>query len=143
MPAPDPRYPEEFRREAFALVRSEGRSVGDVAESLGVSEQSLRAWLKLTQLDAGGAEGTTARVRRERGSRVLVSPRRRFSVSSAACFSPALPALPCASAPNVTRRLQRRARHKPGRRRREPLELRSIMTVMESHARTDTRPHGV
>ena len=34
-------------------MRREGRSIRDVAESLGVSEQSLRAWLKRTQLDEG------------------------------------------------------------------------------------------
>ena len=53
MPRTRPPYPEEFRREAVALVRREGRTVRDVAESLGVSQQSLRAWLKQTQLDAG------------------------------------------------------------------------------------------
>jgi transposase-like protein len=53
VPRTRPPYPEEFRREAVALVRREGRSIRDVAESLGVSQQSLRAWLKRTQLDAG------------------------------------------------------------------------------------------
>ena len=53
VPRTRPPYPEEFRREAVALVRREGRSIRDVAESLGVSEQSLRAWLKRTQLDEG------------------------------------------------------------------------------------------
>ena len=53
MPRTRPPYPEEFRREAVELVRREGRTVRDVAESLGVSQQSLRAWLKQTQLDPG------------------------------------------------------------------------------------------
>ena len=53
VPRTRPPYPEEVRREAVALVRREGRSIRDVAESLGVSQQSLRAWLKQTQLDAG------------------------------------------------------------------------------------------
>jgi len=52
MPKTRPPYPEEFRREAVALVRS-GRSVRDVAESLGVSQQSLRNWVKQAQLDRG------------------------------------------------------------------------------------------
>jgi transposase len=43
-------YPEEFRREAVQLVRS-GRKVSDVAQSLGVTEQSLRTWVKRDQLD--------------------------------------------------------------------------------------------
>src|ERR1700680_2202225 len=39
MPRTRPPYPPEFRREAVQLVRS-GRSVKDVAESLGCSDQS-------------------------------------------------------------------------------------------------------
>jgi len=35
MPKTRPPYPEQFRREAVELVRS-GRSIRDVAESLGV-----------------------------------------------------------------------------------------------------------
>ena len=66
VPRTRPPYPEEFRREAVALVRREGRSIRDVAESLGVSEQSLRAWLKRTQLDEGGRQdGLTSDQREE------------------------------------------------------------------------------
>lgn len=43
-------YPIEFRREAVGLVRS-GRSIRDVAESLGCSKQSLSMWVKQEQLD--------------------------------------------------------------------------------------------
>jgi len=50
MPKTRPPYPEQFRREAVELVR-QGRSIPDVAESLGVSAQSLRNWVKQTQLD--------------------------------------------------------------------------------------------
>jgi transposase len=45
-----PPYPEEFRREAVQMVRS-GRKVKDVAVSLGVTEQSLRNWVKQDQLE--------------------------------------------------------------------------------------------
>lgn len=50
MPKSRPPYPEEFRREAVELVRG-GRSVADVAKSLGVTEQSLRTWVKRDQLE--------------------------------------------------------------------------------------------
>lgn len=50
MPKSRPPYPEEFRREAVGLVRA-GRSIKDVAGSLGVTEQSLRNWVKQDQLD--------------------------------------------------------------------------------------------
>jgi transposase len=55
VPKTRPPYPEEFRRDAVGLVRS-GRSIRDVAASLGVSQQSLRNWVRQDQLD-----------RRERG----------------------------------------------------------------------------
>ena len=50
MPKSRPPYPEEFRREAVQMVRS-GRTVADVATSLGVTEQSLRNWVKRDQLE--------------------------------------------------------------------------------------------
>jgi transposase len=50
MPKSKPPYPESFRREAVELVRR-GRAIPDVAESLGVSAQSLRNWVKQDQLD--------------------------------------------------------------------------------------------
>jgi transposase len=50
MPRSRPPYPPEFRREAVQMVRS-GRSVRDVAESLGMTPQSLRNWVKQEQLD--------------------------------------------------------------------------------------------
>lgn len=50
MPKSKPPYPEEFRREAVELVR-QGRTIPDVAESLGMSGQSLRNWVRQEQLD--------------------------------------------------------------------------------------------
>lgn len=40
------RYPEEFRREAVELFRSSDRARCRVAESLGISDGSLAAWIK-------------------------------------------------------------------------------------------------
>ena len=45
-----PPYREQFRRAAVGLVR-QGRSIPDVAESLGFWQQSLRNWVKQTQVD--------------------------------------------------------------------------------------------
>ena len=50
MPKTRPPYPEEFCREAVELVRG-GRAIPDVASSLGVTEQSLRNWVKRDQLE--------------------------------------------------------------------------------------------
>ena len=52
MPKTRPPYPEQFRREAVELVRG-GRSIPDVAESLGVSQQSLRNWTRQLERDRG------------------------------------------------------------------------------------------
>jgi transposase len=64
MPRTRPPYPPEFRREALELVRS-GRSIRDVAESLGVSVQTLRNWSRQDDVDAGRAEGLTTDEREE------------------------------------------------------------------------------
>ena len=40
------KYPLEFRREAFALVRSSGRPVAEVARSLGIAEGTLWNWVR-------------------------------------------------------------------------------------------------
>ena len=50
MPKTRPPFPPVFRREAVAMVRS-GRLVPEVAGALGVSQQSLRNWVKQEALD--------------------------------------------------------------------------------------------
>ena len=66
VPKTRPPYPEQFRREAVALARREGRSIRDVAESLGVSQQTLRNWVKQVALDAGERDdGLTSAEREE------------------------------------------------------------------------------
>ena len=50
MPRTRPPYPDEFRREALELLRA-GRTPREVAESLGVSEQTLRNWRRQDQRD--------------------------------------------------------------------------------------------
>src|SRR5687767_3018175 len=43
VPKTRPAYPDEFRREAVLMLRA-GRSPRELAESLGVSQQTLRNW---------------------------------------------------------------------------------------------------
>ena len=50
MPKTRPAYPPEFRREAVQLLRA-GRTPRELAESLGVSEQTLRNWRRQDQDD--------------------------------------------------------------------------------------------
>jgi transposase len=63
MPTTNPPYPEAFRAEAVALVRTSGRSIPVVAGELGVSEQAVRDWMKRAY---GSAVGGTAPAPRER-----------------------------------------------------------------------------
>ena len=74
MPRTRPPYPVEFRRETVELVR-QGRSVADVAKSLGVSHQTLRNWCKQTEVDQGRREGLTSDEKEE-----LTQLRRRVRV---------------------------------------------------------------
>ena len=46
-------YPLEFREEAVRLVREGGKSIGAVAKDLGIADQSLRNWVKQSDLDTG------------------------------------------------------------------------------------------
>jgi transposase len=62
---PKPPYPPEFRREAVQLTRTSGRSIAQVARDLGVSNQTLRNWIKQADVDAGKREGLTTDEREE------------------------------------------------------------------------------
>ena len=46
------KYPEQFRKDALALVASSGRPVAEVARSLGIAEGTLWNWVKQAR-DAG------------------------------------------------------------------------------------------
>ena len=53
MPKTRPPYPPEFRAEAVRLIRSSGKPLSQISKDLGVSEQSLRVWIKQADLDEG------------------------------------------------------------------------------------------
>ena len=53
MPKSPPRYPDAFRTEAVALVESGERTIPQIARDLGINEQTLRNWVKRTEIDAG------------------------------------------------------------------------------------------
>ena len=50
VPKTRPAYPAEFRHEAVQMLRA-GRTPRELAESLGVSEQTLRNWRRQDQRD--------------------------------------------------------------------------------------------
>jgi transposase len=65
MPRSRPPYPEQFRREAVELVRTSGRAIKEIASDLGVTEQSLRNWVKQQEVDVGTRPGISSDEREE------------------------------------------------------------------------------
>ncbi len=65
MPRTRPPYPEEFKREAIELVRLTGKSIRQAAKDLGISEVSLRNWVKQADADAGRRSGGLSSDERE------------------------------------------------------------------------------
>jgi len=60
------KYPPEFRRDAVGLVLDEGRTIADVARSLGtVSETTLGNWVGKERDVRGEREGLTVDERSE------------------------------------------------------------------------------
>ena len=65
MPRTRPPYPQEFRNEAVELIRSGRRSVREASQSLGVSGQTLRNWVRQAEVDVGRREGASSSEREE------------------------------------------------------------------------------
>ena len=66
MPRTRPPYTEEFKREAIELVRLTGKSKAQVAKDLGISDVSLRNWIKQAERDEGKrADGLSSDEREE------------------------------------------------------------------------------
>ena len=58
-------FTDEFKRDAVALVLDEGRTVVDVAGSLGVGEGTLGNWVRQARVDRGERSGVTTSERTE------------------------------------------------------------------------------
>lgn len=59
------RYPAEFRAEAIRLYRTSGKPIGKLAEELGVSDPTLRIWIKQAEIDAGDRSGLSSEEKEE------------------------------------------------------------------------------
>lgn len=58
-------YTEEFKAEAVRLARESGRPVRQIARELGVAYESLRKWVRQSDIERGEREGLTLSEREE------------------------------------------------------------------------------
>ena len=65
MPNTKPPYPPEFRADAVRLTRQPGHSIRQVAQDLGVANESLRRWVLESDIEHGDAPGLTTDERAE------------------------------------------------------------------------------
>jgi transposase len=66
MPRSRPPYPPEFRAEAVELIRSGTKSFSQLSRDLGVSDQTLRNWVRQVDVDTGRRhDGLTTSEREE------------------------------------------------------------------------------
>ena len=54
------KFPLEFQRDAVAMVLDEGRSIADVARSIGVIEGTLGNWVAKARRERDAGAGVTA-----------------------------------------------------------------------------------
>ncbi len=47
------RFAPEYKAEVVALMRKSGKTAGQVARDLGLTETSVRAWLRQAEIDEG------------------------------------------------------------------------------------------
>jgi transposase len=66
MPRPRRFFPPEYKAEVVELIRSTGKTVGQVARELDLTETAVREWVKRADLDAGRRnDGLTTAEREE------------------------------------------------------------------------------
>jgi transposase-like protein len=59
-------FTPEYKAEVVALMRKSGKTVGEVARDLELTETSVRAWVKQAEIDAGrGPAGALTTAERE------------------------------------------------------------------------------
>jgi len=54
------KYPQEFKRDVVAVARRGDLTQAEVAHDFGVSEESVRRWMRQADIDDGIADGQTS-----------------------------------------------------------------------------------
>ena len=65
MPKTRPPYPPAFRTEAVRLIRSGHKPLSEIAKNRGVTDQTLRNWVRQADVDEGSREGLTSSEKEE------------------------------------------------------------------------------
>lgn len=65
MPRSHPPYPPEFKAEAVRLYRTSDKSLQEISSGLGMSTNSLREWVRRTEVNEGQREGLSDDEREE------------------------------------------------------------------------------
>jgi transposase len=58
-------FTPEFKAHTVELVRTSGKSVGDICRDLDLTETAVRRWLAQADIDAGRRDGLTSAEREE------------------------------------------------------------------------------
>jgi transposase len=95
VPRTRPPYPPEFRVETVRLLRSGAATIRQVSEDVGVSQQTLRNWLRQADLDDGrrndGLTSSEQEELRRLRRRVRVLEQEREILRKAAVFFALMP----------------------------------------------------
>ena len=68
MPRPRRFFPPEYKAEVVELIRSTGKTIGQVSKELDLTETAVRQWLRQADLDTGHrSDGLTTAEREELG----------------------------------------------------------------------------
>ena len=82
------RFTDEFKAEVVALVRTSGKSIGEISRDLDLTETAVREWVKRAEVDGGVRDGLTTSAREEiaRRRQVRVLEEERTILKKAAAF---------------------------------------------------------
>ena len=59
------RFSDEYKAEVVALVRSSGKSIGEISRDLDLTETAVREWVQRADVDGGKRNGLTTAEREE------------------------------------------------------------------------------
>jgi transposase-like protein len=59
------KFSDEYKAEVVALVRSSGKSIGEISRDLDLTETAVREWVQRADVDGGKSNGLTTAEREE------------------------------------------------------------------------------